>query len=72
MDGWFEEDEEAYTHPATPTPRVDILATSRQVRVVVAGLVAFHNEEVDLVIDDQLQERPITKFSRGSRTTRSE
>jgi hypothetical protein len=42
------------------------------VRVVVAGLVALHNEEVDLVIDDQLQERPITKFSRGSRTTRSE
>jgi hypothetical protein len=58
--------------PRDSHTRVDILATSRQVRVVVAGLVAFHNEEVDLVIDDQLQERPITKFSRGSRTTRSE
>jgi hypothetical protein len=52
--------------------RVDILATSRQVRVEVAGLVAFHDEEIDLVIDDQLQEWPVTKFSRRSRTTRSE
>jgi uncharacterized protein (DUF427 family) len=31
----------------------------------IAGLVAFYNEEVDLFIDDQLQERPVTKFSRG-------
>jgi hypothetical protein len=42
------------------------------VRVEVAGLVAFHDEAVDLVIDDQLQERPVTKVSRRSRTTRSE
>jgi uncharacterized protein (DUF427 family) len=30
----------------------------------IAGLVAFYNEEVDLFIDYQLQERPVTKFSR--------
>jgi hypothetical protein len=58
--------------PRDSYTRVDILATSRQVRVEVAGMVGFHNEEVDLVIDDQLQERPVTKFSRRSRTTRSE
>jgi hypothetical protein len=33
----------------------------------IAGLVAFYNEEVDLFIDDQLQERPVTKFSRSRR-----
>src|SRR5207244_6609189 len=33
MDGWFEEDEEVYTHPRDPYTRVDILATSRHVRV---------------------------------------
>jgi uncharacterized protein (DUF427 family) len=30
----------------------------------VAGLVAFYNERVDLFIDDQLQQRPVTKFSK--------
>ena len=144
MDAWFEEDEEVYTHPRDPYTRVDILASSRRVRVEVdgvvlaestsarvlfetglpprwyipktdlrmdplvatgtathcpykgqaqywsvrlgdrivedlawsyrtplpesqkiAGLVAFYNEEVDLFIDDQLQERPVTKFSRS-------
>jgi uncharacterized protein (DUF427 family) len=143
MDGWFEEDEEVYTHPRDPYTRVDILASSRRVRVEVdgvvlaestgarvlfetglpprwylpktdlrmdllvptdtathcpykgqaqywsvrlgdrlvadlawsyrttlpesqkiAGLVAFYNEEVDLFLDGQLQERPVTKFSR--------
>lgn len=146
MDGWFEEDEEVYTHPRDPYTRVDILASSRRVRVEVegvvladstnarvlfetglpprwylpktdlrmdllvptatathcpykgqaqywsvrvgdrlvedlawsyrttlpecqkiAGLVAFYNEEVDLFIDNQLQERPVTKFSRRPR-----
>jgi uncharacterized protein (DUF427 family) len=33
MDGWFEEDEEVYTHPRDPYTRVDILASSRRVRV---------------------------------------
>jgi hypothetical protein len=39
---------------ATPTPG----STQK-----IAGLVCFYNEEVDLFIDDQLQERPVTKFS---------
>ena len=148
MDGWFEEDEEVYTHPRDPYTRVDILASSRRVRVEVdgvvlaestnarvlyetglpprwyipktdvrmdlltpagtvthcpykgqaqywsvrvgdrlvedlawsyrttlpesqkiAGLVAFYNEEVDLFVDDRLQERPVTKFSRRPRKT---
>jgi uncharacterized protein (DUF427 family) len=151
MDGWFEEDEEVYTHPRDPYTRVDILASSRRVRVEVdgvvlaestgarvlyetglpprwylpktdlrmdllvptgtvthcpykgqaqywsarvgnrvvadlawsyrttlpesqkiAGLVAFYNEEVDLFIDDQLQQRPITKFSRKAKQTPAE
>jgi uncharacterized protein (DUF427 family) len=39
MDGWFEEDEEVYTHPRDPYARVDILATSRHVRVELDGVV---------------------------------
>jgi uncharacterized protein (DUF427 family) len=143
MDGWFEEDEEVYTHPRDPYTRVDILATTRPVRVEldgvvlaespnarvlfetglpprwyipktdmrmgllmptgnvthcpykgqaqywsvrlgdrlvedlawsyrtplpesqkIAGLVAFYTERIDLFIDDQLQQRPVTKFSK--------
>jgi uncharacterized protein (DUF427 family) len=30
----------------------------------IAGLVAFYNERVDLFVDDRLQQRPITKFSK--------
>ncbi|WP_157361987.1 DUF427 domain-containing protein [Haloechinothrix halophila] len=29
----------------------------------VAGLVAFFDEKVDVYLDDELQERPVTKFS---------
>jgi uncharacterized protein (DUF427 family) len=143
MDGWFEEDEEVFTHPRDPYTRVDIMPTSRMVRVEldgvvlaestnarvlfetglpprwyvpktdvrmdllvpsgtvthcpykgqaqywsvrvgdhlvedlawsyrtplpesqkIAGLVAFLNERVDLVIEDQPQKRPVTKFSK--------
>src|SRR5262245_25319201 len=37
MDAWFEEDEEVFTHPRDPYTRVDILASSRHVRVEVDG-----------------------------------
>jgi len=142
MDAWFEEDEEVFTHPRDPYTRVEILASSRRVRVEaggvtiaesasprllfetglpvryylpkthvrldllipsdtvthcpykgqaeywsvrasdgvhddlawsyraplpesqkVAGLIAFHNEKVDISVDGVLQERPVTKFS---------
>jgi uncharacterized protein (DUF427 family) len=142
MDEWLEEDEPVYTHPRDPYRRVDILASSRRVRVEVdgvavaasgqprilfetglparyylplsdvrmdllrpsateshcpykgtatywalevggrryddfvwiyraplaesqkiAGLACFYNEQVDLFVDDELQERPHTQFS---------
>jgi len=38
MDAWFEEDEEVYVHPRDPHTRVDILPSSRHVRVEVDGV----------------------------------
>src|SRR6476620_11656790 len=38
IDAWFEEDEQVYTHPRDPYTRVDILASSRHVRVAVEGV----------------------------------
>ena len=37
MDAWFEEDDEVFAHPRDPYHRVDVLSSSRHVRVVVAG-----------------------------------
>jgi uncharacterized protein (DUF427 family) len=140
---WLEEDEPVYTHPRNPYTRVDILRSSRHVKVVldgvtlaethrpsilfetglppryymplsdvcgellrpsvkkthcpykgaanyfsvevndqtyedlmwiyrtplpesqkIAGLVSFYNENVDLYVDGNLQERPKTKFAK--------
>ena len=37
MDAWFEEDEQVFTHPRDPYTRVDILPSSRHVRVRWTG-----------------------------------
>jgi uncharacterized protein (DUF427 family) len=37
MDAWFEEDEEVFTHARDPHTRIDILQSSRHVRVEVDG-----------------------------------
>jgi len=142
LDHWFEEDEEVYVHPRDPYSRIDIVPSSRRVRVEiegvtvadstnasflfetglptryyipktdvrmalltptdlatacpykgtarywsatidgethdnivwgydaplpesqkVAGLVAFYNEKVDIIVDGQKQERPVTGFA---------
>jgi len=38
MEEWLEEDEPVYTHPRDPYTRVDILASSRHVRVEIDGV----------------------------------
>lgn len=38
LDEWLEEDEPVYTHPRDPYTRVDVLASSRHVQVVVDGV----------------------------------
>jgi uncharacterized protein (DUF427 family) len=37
MDAWFEEDEEVFVHARDPYHRIDVLDSSREVRVVVGG-----------------------------------
>ncbi|KAJ8503533.1 hypothetical protein ONZ45_g10782 [Pleurotus djamor] len=38
MDAWFEEDEQVFVHPKDPYKRVDVLPSSRHVRVEVNGV----------------------------------
>jgi uncharacterized protein (DUF427 family) len=37
MDAWFEEDDEVFRHPRDPYHRVDVLNSSREIRVLVGG-----------------------------------
>jgi uncharacterized protein (DUF427 family) len=57
MEAWFEEDEEVYTHPRDPHTRVDILASSRHVRVLLDGLVLADSQSPRLLFETGLPVR---------------
>jgi uncharacterized protein (DUF427 family) len=57
MDAWFEEDEEVFTHPRDPYTRVDILPTSRHVRVEVDGLTIAESTSARLLFETGLPVR---------------
>ncbi len=57
MDAWFEEDEEVYTHPRSPYTRVDILASSRTVRVELDGVVLAESHSPRLLFETGLPVR---------------
>jgi uncharacterized protein (DUF427 family) len=57
MDAWFEEDEEVFTHPRDPYTRVDILASSRHVRVEVGGATIADSASPRLLFETGLPVR---------------
>ena len=57
MDAWFEEDEEVFTHPRDPYTRVDILASSRHVRVDVGGATVAESTSPRLLFETGLPVR---------------
>ncbi|ACZ00066.1 DUF427 domain-containing protein [Thermomonospora curvata] len=57
MDGWFEEDEEVFTHPRDPYHRVDVLASSRHVRVEVDGVTVAESSSPRLLFETGLPTR---------------
>jgi uncharacterized protein (DUF427 family) len=57
MGAWFEEDEQVYTHPRDPYTRVDILASSRRVRVLLDGLVLADSKSPRLLFETGLPRR---------------
>jgi uncharacterized protein (DUF427 family) len=57
MDAWFEEDEEVYTHARDPYTRVDILASSRHVRVEIDGLAVAESTSPRLLFETGLPVR---------------
>jgi uncharacterized protein (DUF427 family) len=57
MDAWFEEDEQVFTHPRDPYTRVDILPSSRHVRVEVAGATIAESTSPRLLFETGLPVR---------------
>jgi uncharacterized protein (DUF427 family) len=57
MDAWFEEDEEVFTHPRDPHTRVDILPSSRHVRVEVDGVTVADSTNSRMLFETGLPVR---------------
>jgi uncharacterized protein (DUF427 family) len=57
MDEWLEEDEPVYTHPRDPYTRVDILASSRRVRIEVDGVTVAESDHPHILFETGLPPR---------------
>ncbi len=57
MDAWYEEDDEVFVHPRDPYHRVDVLHSSRHVRVVVGGETIAESRRPRLLFETGLPTR---------------
>jgi uncharacterized protein (DUF427 family) len=57
MDSWFEEDEEVYVHPRSPYSRIDVLPSSRHVRVEVDGVTVAESRHPWILFETGLPPR---------------
>jgi uncharacterized protein (DUF427 family) len=57
LDAWFEEDEEVFVHPRDPYHRVDVMASTRHVKVVVGGEVVADTHRPSLLFETSLPTR---------------
>ena len=54
MDQWFEEDEEMFVHPRDPYHRVDVLPTSRHVKISLDGEVLAESDHAMALFESNL------------------
>ena len=57
MDSWFEEDQEVFVHPRDPYSRVDVVESSRHVRVELDGVVVADTRRPRLLYETGLPTR---------------
>jgi uncharacterized protein (DUF427 family) len=57
MDAWFEEEQQVYAHARDPYKRVDILPSSRHVRVVLGGVTIAETHRAQLLLETGLPTR---------------
>ncbi|MFL5656485.1 MAG: DUF427 domain-containing protein, partial [Ktedonobacteraceae bacterium] len=54
MDAWYEEDERVFAHARDPYKRVDILPSSRHVRIVLGGVTIADTQQPQLLLETGL------------------
>ena len=57
LDSWFEEDEEVFTHARDPYTRIDILPSSRRVRIDIDGVTIAESTKPRLLFETGLPAR---------------
>jgi uncharacterized protein (DUF427 family) len=57
LDHWYEEDDEVFVHPRDTHHRVDVLNSSRHVRVIVGGEVVAESQRPRLLFETNLPTR---------------
>lgn len=57
MDAWFEEDEEVFVHPRDPYTRIDVLQSSRHVRIEVDGTTVADSDQPRILFETGLPPR---------------
>lgn len=57
MDAWYEEDDEVFVHPRDPYHRVDVLNSSRHVRVSIGGELVAETHRPRLLFETSLPVR---------------
>lgn len=57
LDAWFEEDEQVYVHPRDPYKRVDILQSTRNVRVEIDGVTIADTDAARFLFETSLPTR---------------
>ena len=57
MDEWMEEDEPVYVHPRSPYTRVDVLGSSRRVRIAVDGVTVADSDQPRILFETGLPPR---------------
>lgn len=57
MDHWFEEDEEVFVHPRDPYTRIDVLPSSRRVRIEIDGVTVADTTHASFLYETGLPPR---------------
>jgi uncharacterized protein (DUF427 family) len=57
LDSWFEEDEQVFVHPRNPYARVDVLRSTRSVRIELDGVVLAETTSPVLLFETGLPTR---------------
>ncbi len=57
MDAWFEEDAEVYVHPRDPYTRIDVLDSSRHIRIEIDGETVADTRNAKLLFETGLPTR---------------